>query len=133
MHEVSVIDEIVQTVLDEIKNYQVLRVDSVSLRIGKLRQFVPEIMQFCYEVATRDTLLQGSQLKLKEVPVQIFCRRCEMTTELEEYDFHCPECQSMDIQVTGGNELILDSIQLEEKATATTPINKLSKEIDYGT
>ena len=112
MHEVSVIEEIVETVREEIKKYPGAKVESVSLRIGKMRQFVPDIMKFCYDVASKGTALDGSILLLTEIPVQIFCRRCEMTTELDEYDFHCPDCQSVDIQVIAGNELILDSIKL---------------------
>ena len=112
MHEVSVIEEIVTTIRDEIKQYPGATVETVSLKIGKLRQFVPDIMKFCFNVATKGSELEKAQLVLTEVPITIFCKRCEMTTELEEYDFHCPDCQSVDIQVISGNELILDSIKL---------------------
>ena len=122
MHEVAVIEEIVESVREEIKKYPGAKVESVSLRIGKLRQFVPEIMKFCYDVAGKGTELEGSTLLLTEIPVQIFCRRCEMTTELDEYDFHCPDCQSVDIQVIAGNELILDSIKLITQ-NSTMPTN----------
>jgi hydrogenase nickel incorporation protein HypA/HybF len=112
MHEVSVIEEIVETVLVESAKYPDSTVESVSLKIGKLRQFVPEIMKFCYEVATKDTGLENSQLFLEEIPVRIYCRYCNMTITLEEYDFHCPDCNATNVEVISGNELILESIKL---------------------
>ena len=124
MHEVSVIEEIVNTVLKESSKYPDSKVDSVSLQIGKLRQFVPEIMQFCYEVAVRETPLAGSELRLTEIPIRIFCPNCNKATDLEEYDFHCPNCQSVDIQVVSGNELILDSIELNTYQTTSFESSK---------
>ena len=121
MHEVSVIEEIIQTVLDETKNYPGSKVESVTLKIGKLRQFVPEIMQFCYEVATQDTHLNQSKLILQEIPIQVFCKRCEMTAEVDDFEFICPECQSTDIQMITGNELILQSIQLMDNKDKPHP------------
>lgn len=115
MHEVSVIKEIVDSVQEEIQKYPDSRVESVSLKVGKMRQFVPDIMKFCYSVATKETPLEGSQLLLEEVPVRIYCRYCNLTLRLDEYDFHCPDCQAVDVQVVSGNELVLESIKLSVK------------------
>ncbi len=114
MHEVSVIEELVESVQLEIKPYPERKVKSVSVTMGKMRQFVPEMMRFCYDVASQGTRLEGSQLLLKEIPICIVCRKCAERVEVTEYDFICPKCGSVDVNMVSGNELVLDSIELSD-------------------
>jgi len=119
MHEVSIIDEVIQTVLLETDKYPDSKVESVSLKIGKLRQFVPDIMKFCYQVATQETPLEGSKLILEEIPIRVECPICNQITDVQEYDFCCPKCLSVDVKVISGNDLILESIQLSDDKIQT--------------
>ena len=112
MHEVSVIEEIVEQVKLEIGKYPGAKLDTVNLQVGKLRQFVPEIMSFCYDVTVKDSELEGSRLIVNEIPINIRCKSCGQETELEVYDFHCPACESWEVEMLTGNELILDSLQM---------------------
>ena len=67
MHELSIADNIVRIVRDELRTRGACRVRSVRLRIGEWRQVMPESLQFCYTVITRDTELAGSQLEIERV------------------------------------------------------------------
>jgi len=117
MHEVSVVEEIVEALRGEMKNYPGSRLQSVSLKIGKLRQFVPEMMEFSYGVAiNEDPVLGESKLVIEEIPIRIRCRDCAIEKEVEDYDFHCPICSSANVEMITGNELLLEALEITEPA-----------------
>ena len=76
MHEASVVANIVDAVLEELKKYDVKKVNSVTLRIGDLTQLGTEQMQFAYEILTEGNILKGSELIIEAEPVVLKCRKC---------------------------------------------------------
>ena len=62
MHEVSVVTGIVDAVIDELSKYDLEKVNSVTIMVGTLTNLGDEQMQFAYEIVTRGTILEGSEL-----------------------------------------------------------------------
>ena len=56
---------------------------AVHLRLGALAGVVPEALLASYEMACAETPLEGSRLVIEEVPVVVFCPRCEAQRPLE--------------------------------------------------
>lgn len=112
MHEVSVIEEIIEVVNDQIREYPGKKVQSITLKIGKFRNYVPDIMRFSWESMTKDTDLDGASLRIIEIPVELKCRDCKHVYQPEEYDFICPKCDSTHVDMNTGDELLLDSLEL---------------------
>jgi Zn finger protein HypA/HybF involved in hydrogenase expression len=44
------------------------------------------------------------------------CRACEVETTLEQFPAHCGACGGFDVEVTGGEELLVDSLEIEEES-----------------
>ena len=64
MHELSVISQIVETVIDEAKKNNAKHVDAVQLVIGELAFLGVEQLEFCYQVLSeKEPLLAGSKLE----------------------------------------------------------------------
>jgi hydrogenase nickel incorporation protein HypA/HybF len=122
MHEMSIVEALLEAVqracVDamrrEMNARSGARVLAVYVRVGKLRLVVPETLRFCYEAATRDTSLAGSQLEIEEVPATARCRECRAEFAVEENWFECPRCQSVGAELLTGQELDLVSIELAE-------------------
>ena len=57
-------DAIARTVVDRAAGRRVL---TVKVRIGHLRQVVPDTMTFCWEMVTAGTELQGAELDIEHV------------------------------------------------------------------
>jgi hydrogenase nickel incorporation protein HypA/HybF len=89
------------------------RVDRVLLVVGDLRQVVPEVMIFCYEVAVEDTLLAGSRLELISRPIRRRCVACGIVFEGEDAFSPCPACGSPEAELAGGMELYVESVEVE--------------------
>jgi hydrogenase nickel incorporation protein HypA/HybF len=116
MHEVSIVESLLKIAAREIESHPDARVRSLRVRVGRMRQVIPETMRFCYEVAAAGTRFEGSRLEITAVPVRARCRRCGLTFDVEEMMFLCPECAVADVETLTGNELLLESIELDESS-----------------
>jgi len=114
MHELSIAMGIVDAALDEAQRRGV-RVSAVHLRLGALSGMVKDALLFSYEVACQDTPLEGSQLLVEEVPVVVFCARCQKERELQSVQlFQCPECGTPTMDVRQGKELEVFALEVQE-------------------
>lgn len=109
VHELSIAHSLVELVQASLPAAAV-RVTSVDLRVGALAGLVPDALAFCYEAATRDTLLDGSTLNIEYLPVVIHCAVCATDRTIEdEAVLRCPACGSPSGDVRQGRELDLAS------------------------
>lgn len=111
MHELSLCQAIAESVERHADGRTVAR---VSVRIGHLRQVVPDALTFSWEVLTAGTSLDGSVLDIEHVPATIECQRCHTTTTLTLPILLCPDCDSADVVVRTGEELLVVSLDLAE-------------------
>lgn len=127
MHELSLSSAIVDTVL---RHAEGRPVSAVELKIGRLRQVVPDSLGFYFEIVSRDTLAEGAELELELIDALMRCSSCA-----HEWDpapppaedesqmmllpqFRCPSCSESGAEVVRGEELEVDSIVVEEPAAA---------------
>jgi len=114
MHELSIAMSIVDAALDEARQRNV-QVSAVHLRLGVLSGVVKDALLFSYDVACQDTPLAGSKLLIEEVPVTVFCPRCNEKRILESMQsFTCPECGSPTRDVLQGKELEVFALEVQE-------------------
>jgi hydrogenase nickel incorporation protein HypA/HybF len=110
MHELSIAGAVVEIATRHAAGRKVARVE---LRVGHLRQVVPSALEFAFELVAVGTPLEGAQLVMEEVPAGVRCGACGAETALEEFPARCSACESFDVQVSGGDELLVDSLELE--------------------
>jgi len=115
MHELAVCQELVAAILSEMRrpDFAGAHLRSVRVRVGVLRQIEHESLRFAYEVLTQDTPAAGSALEIVTAPVSVRCRVCGWSGEIHDRIFACPACGAGDVEVTGGGEVILESLELE--------------------
>jgi hydrogenase nickel incorporation protein HypA/HybF len=113
VHELSLSGAIVNTV---VKHAAGRRVTSVQMRVGALRQVVPETLEFYFELVARGTVCEGARLEQELVPARLACRGCERDWEIELPLFRCPSCGGAAVEVVSGEEFEVESIEVEEVA-----------------
>ena len=111
MHELALSSAIVNTVA---KHAQGRRVTVVSLRVGRLRQVIPDTLEFYFEFVARDTVCEGARLEQEVIDARLRCRSCAYEWEMDHPFFRCPDCGSGEVTVTSGNEFEVESIEVEE-------------------
>ena len=112
MHELSLCQAIAETAERRAAGRPVQR---VNVRIGHLRQVVPDSLTFAWELLVEDSPLAGSTLDVDYVPAVIACSACGEQSTLEWPVFVCLACGSHDVQLVSGEELLLVSLQLAER------------------
>lgn len=123
MHELSIAMSIVEGASMEAKQRGGVRVHSVHLKLGSLSGVVKDALLFSYDLACEGTLLQGSKLLIEEVPVVIYCPRCDSQQTLDSIQrFACPVCGTLTSEVVSGKQLELVAIEIsaDELAEVTT-------------
>jgi hydrogenase nickel incorporation protein HypA/HybF len=113
MHEFSVAAAVVDTA---VRHAAGRRVTAVSVRFGRLRQVVPDALDFAFGICARETLCEGAVLHQEAVPARLRCAPCAQEWDIEVPAFRCPTCGSADVSVVTGRELEVESIEVEEDA-----------------
>jgi hydrogenase nickel incorporation protein HypA/HybF len=122
MHELSIVENIVDSVTESLAVYHGARVIEVRLRIGALAAVIEDSLQFCYCTATEGTALEGSKLVVKILPVVMHCEACGADGEMESLQsFRCPHCGEPVSDLRQGRELEIDSIEIEEAEETVEP------------
>ncbi len=111
MHELSLSGAIVNTV---VKHAAGRRVSVVSLRVGRLRQVVPDTLDFYFGFVAQGTVCEGARLEQELVPALVRCGACEREWELDLPIFRCPTCGGTEVEVLSGEEFEVESIEVEE-------------------
>ena len=116
MHELSIAEAIVEVAE---RHAAGRRVYSVDVKVGHLRQIVPNALAFAFELTAKGTCLEGAELRIEQVPAAGHCRACGAETVLEGFPLMCAACSALDVEVTAGEELLVNSLELEETMTTT--------------
>src|SRR3954451_5080826 len=112
MHELSVASAIVAIAERHARGRRIERVD---VRIGHLRQVVPDSLAFAFELLTDGAI----ELHVDFVPATGCCRACGHVSELDGFPLHCGRCGGLDLELLGGEELEVTSLDVEELTTTT--------------
>jgi hydrogenase nickel incorporation protein HypA/HybF len=113
VHELSIASAIAAIAADHARGR---RVTSVEVRVGALRQVVPDALAFAFAVASEGTALEGAELVVEQVPVSVTCRGCGGESRVSAFPVACGHCGSVDVEITAGDELLVEALELEDEA-----------------
>ncbi len=116
MHEFSLASSIRDIALETAAANHAVCIQSVHCRVGAMRQVVPSLMQTAFEACTAGTIAEGAKLVLEVDPVEVRCAACGKTSKSDEMAYQCPACESFDIAVHGGSDLVLTSIEIDQES-----------------
>jgi hydrogenase nickel incorporation protein HypA/HybF len=124
MHEVSVVADLIAAIVEELKKYEVISVEEVTIVVGKLTNLGAEQMEFAYEIMSKDTILEGSKLVIEEEEIVLKCEACGYDGPAKVIDLgeeahykmpvlSCPECGG-EVTITAGKSCCVKSAKIEE-------------------
>lgn len=109
MHELSICSSIVGSVLAHDAGREVA---TVHVRVGAMRQIVPETLIYCWSLVTEQTDLAAAALKVERVPAKIRCPNCGQERVLAELAMVCPLCPGQAVDLVEGDEFLITSLDL---------------------
>lgn len=124
MHEFSAACSIVDTALEAAKNNKATKVSIVNVEVGEFTFLVPEQLVFNFEIASRNSILEGAELRIKTVKGRLLCNDCRFEGESQIDSsipnqiavfapMKCPKCGSSSTKITGGKDFVITSIEAE--------------------
>jgi hydrogenase nickel incorporation protein HypA/HybF len=115
MHELAIAESIVRIASEHAAGRPVA---AVEVRVGHLRQVVPSALSFSFDLVAEGTPAEGAELVILEVEAIGRCRVCDAESRLERFPLVCRSCGSFDVDVVRGDELYVESLELEEAVAA---------------
>jgi len=108
MHELGLCSSIVDAVERRAGERPVRQ---VRIRVGRLHHVHPEAFDQSFAVAAMGTVAEGAAADLVLLPVRAACGDCGHEWEGEDLPITCPACGATSLELTGGDELVLESIE----------------------
>jgi hydrogenase nickel incorporation protein HypA/HybF len=116
MHEMSIVEGLLDVIRQEAAAHPDSLVTVVKVRVGALRLVEPATLQFCFRAATLDTDLAATELMIESVPAAARCQSCRCEFPVEEAWFECPSCHATSADLLSGNELELAELELTQNS-----------------
>lgn len=112
MHELAIAESVVRIAGEHAAGRQVTK---IYLKVGHLRQVVPSALSFGFEMVARGTPVEGAELEMEEVPAVGLCEGCGEESRLASFPLACGTCGSFDLRIIAGEELYVESLEMEER------------------
>jgi hydrogenase nickel incorporation protein HypA/HybF len=115
MHELSVMESILNVVLKHARRHEARKVLGISLRVGEMTDLVDEWMQRYFDYLSRETIAEGAVLKIERSPVIFRCGSCDSEFPVhvrEMKDVLCPICQGTETRFKSGREFFIKQIEV---------------------
>ncbi len=117
MHEMSIAQNLIQIIDEEMTKHEVHKLNKIKVVHGKLSHIIPEALETAFEVLTQGTSMQGAQMDLEEKPLRVKCRECGLEFSPEGEDLvvmTCPGCKTeFGHEILSGKELFIEEIEAE--------------------
>jgi hydrogenase nickel incorporation protein HypA/HybF len=120
MHEMAIIQGMLDIVESEAREHQSPRVEKIKLLIGEFAGVVREALEFAFEVARQGTLAQDAELEIEIVPLRKRCNVCGSDRISGGFDLLCEKCLSP-VEIVAGREMRIDYIDLAERGADAVP------------
>jgi hydrogenase nickel incorporation protein HypA/HybF len=86
-------------------------VKQVRVQVGLLHHVHPDAFDQSFAMAAMGTVAEDASAELVLLPVRARCASCATTWDGTEVPVGCPSCGGVNLELIGGDELVLESIE----------------------
>ena len=130
LHEFSAALSIVETAVQAANQNSVIKVTEVNVEVGEFTFLIPEQLIFNFEIASKNTIAEGAELRIKNVKGRLLCSDCgfegdsqvdsDIPPQLAAFaPMKCPKCGSSSTTIIGGKDFIITNIEAEIPASTS--------------
>jgi hydrogenase nickel incorporation protein HypA/HybF len=115
MHELSIVEALIDQVGHELHQAgQPGRVARLELSIGRLSGVNCDSVRFAFRLLAAGTIVENAEVIIQEPKAVCHCHACGAQVEIDDLVVQCPGCQSDDIAIEGGRDLVLQTIDIDD-------------------
>lgn len=109
MHEIGLCEPIVDAVTRQAAGRPVT---GVRVRVGARHAVVQDAFEQAFAMVADGTVAEGAAVELSVTPAVAACHSCGQRTETDDPLAACAGCGALGLEMTGGDELAVESIEL---------------------
>ena len=113
MHELSVTEGLLKTVLPAAEAGGATKILEIRLKIGEYSDLLPDCIQSYLDIIAAGTIAEGAKIVTETVPSTARCRACGFTGHIDYHMAKCPACASDDIELLTGREFTVEDLVVE--------------------
>jgi hydrogenase nickel incorporation protein HypA/HybF len=114
MHELGIVQSILDIIEQQMKIHSAKRLVRVELEFGAMTAVMPDAIEFAFVALTKDTPLEGAELSITVVPIKAICLECGHEAVLDVFTPFCPDCSTGVLSIVEGkDEMRIVSIEIE--------------------
>jgi hydrogenase nickel incorporation protein HypA/HybF len=114
VHEAGIALNLIEAIRTRLEAEPLGRVRAIHVRIGELSGVSADALDFAFQCLAARTPLDGAKLVFETVALAVQCEACGRAGPVEDLVFRCPACGSEKTKVTGGRELEVRTLELED-------------------
>jgi hydrogenase nickel incorporation protein HypA/HybF len=113
MHELSLACSLVEAAEKVLTAEHAGRATRVTVGIGKLAGVEIDAFEFAFPMAAKGSRLESAELVVHDLPIRVQCKICEKESSPDFPRCVCALCGSDDIELLGGREFNIESMEIE--------------------
>ncbi|GKU25908.1 hydrogenase maturation nickel metallochaperone HypA [Clostridium folliculivorans] len=113
MHEISIIQEVMNITQKTAAENNMKRVDKITLKIGELSGVMIDPLVFAFSIIRQGTLAETSKLEVIKVDARAKCDTCNTIFKIDYSNKLCPACNKFSNNIISGYELNIETIEGE--------------------
>ena len=113
MHELSVCNALLLQVERIALEHHATKVTSIVLRVGPLSGVEPDLLRRAYPLAAAGSVAEDAQLEIQSADVVVHCSQCGDESTVRPNRLLCGQCGDFRTRLVSGDEMILQSLELE--------------------
>ncbi len=118
MHELSICQSLFDQARQIVKAHQATGIESITVLIGPLSGVEAPLLAQAFSIARQAAGFPDAELEIELSPVRIRCRLCAHESEAHSNALLCGACQSWQVDLISGDEMILKSMVLAQDKPA---------------
>lgn len=113
MHEYSVVQALLEQIEEIAKENEASKVTKIVVKIGVMSGIEPHLLNIAFNTFKEKSICDGAEFVMNIQAITIYCNSCNKTSELEKIHYCCQNCESIDIDVTDGEDMFLMSLEMQ--------------------
>jgi hydrogenase nickel incorporation protein HypA/HybF len=112
MHELSVTESILKIATQHAQKASARHITDIYLVLGQLSSVIDDSVQFYWDILSKNTIAEGSELHFRRVATKMLCLGCNRQYAPIGEDLACPLCGGARVKVVTGEEFYLEAIEV---------------------
>lgn len=113
MHEYSIVQSLLDQCEENAKANNATKVLKVTVKIGVMSGVEPDLLRTAFDTFKEGTICEHCEYIQNIQLVKIRCHKCNKESTLDKNEYCCPKCQSIELDVIDGEDLMLMQLELE--------------------